>query len=442
MKRRDCLKHRRDVFDLTLMLRAPCNYQCYYCCARGVPKNRFTRLTRESIAQYLALIDSFDAPLKIMRVNSYGEPSLLPGIWDLLGALATRGFVMLATNLSFPLEKIMQALPAASTWLLLTSLHPETEEHLGEFLRKCQLLVSSGYPVAVHTMVDDTKLAHTEQQVEYMRRVGLDCFVSPVQGRDGDRRFPYDLGEDTKLYLQERIDELHPQLLLRHRNLAFTGLRCGAGYSRFVVRDSCICPCMNSDRLLGWLDGEFRPFSEPMPCAAFHAESQCLPDEFLVRSRCYCMGDHRLPVGRGALAVDIERFAELKDAVVNPSLERLRQMRLNDWNDQLAGLGRTAIDVAPFGLSIWPYLELLKRHAKVETVLLDREERPALDGIHQASFKAYRENRNPRQLLVLSTVHAAEQARAFVQSLPDSGLAPLCCFDLPASPPEWNARHA
>jgi hypothetical protein len=349
---------------------------------------------------------------------------------------------MLATNLSFPVDKLTRALPATSTWLLLTSLHPETEKDLGEFVRKCRSLTSSGYPVAVHAMVDDAKLASAEQHVDYMRRFGIELFVSPVQGLDGDRSLPYELGEQTKLYLQERVDELHPQLLLRHRNLAFTGLRCGAGYSRFVVRDSCICPCMNSDRLLGWLDGEFRPFSEPMPCAAFHAESQCLPDEFLDRSRCYCMGDHRLPVDRGALAVDIERFAQLKSTVVNPSLERLRQIRLNEWKDQLAGLGESAIDVAPFGLSIWTYLELLKRHAKVETVLLDREDRPALDGIRQASFQAYRENRNPRQLVVLSTVHAAEQARAFVQSLPDSRSAPLCCFDLPASPPEWTARHA
>lgn len=410
----------RDRIDVTIMLDAPCNYRCFYCCAgwgTGTRRHHTSVTDRHSMSQYIEFLDRFEAHEKVVRLNSYGELTLLPGIWDFIASLSGRAKTMLATNLTFDPQDLYRSLPPQSTLFILTSLHPETETHFDRFAAKCQDLASHGYQVIVHYMVNDQRIKSAGEYQAVMQDLNISFFLSPIQDQTDGRDLPYGFSEKTKAYLQARIEELHPQLLLRYQQLAFTGLPCRAGYDMFAIRGKAISPCMNSDQLLGWLDGAFEPLTAPSPCAAGHANSQCLPDEFLPHCRAYCMGDHTIESSADSLKPYLDRFAEVYDRVVKPAREAHQIQILQSLSATLARVHDPAF-VALFGVPIWPYLDLLQRTIDIAGVILPGADGSFVQGYSVIQPDAYLHNKTGSEVLVvLYTIHGASQARDFLDHI-------------------------
>ncbi len=409
----------RKSIDVTLMLSAPCNYDCSYCCVAEI-KGKWQRDRFRSVlaARYLEFLDSFEAETKVVRISAYGELSIVPGIWDFIEALAQRPGVkvMLATNLTFAPEKLLKRVPPESFAFILTSLHPETELDLAGFTWRIKALRDHGYEVVTHFMVDDDRMEAARHHQQRMHEEGLPFFLSPMQGDFGAGMLPFCLGTKTKSFLKTEIEELHPQLLLRFEELAFTGLDCSAGHDRFCLRDTAISPCMNSNVVLGWVDDlpNFQPFAGSVPCPAVHARAQCLPDLFISECRSYCMGDHRLPGSSATVQHQIERFEKLWKQIVEPARMALGVAVA----DRIAAAVREVdgpVALALFGVSTWPLLGWVSELTRVETLVVTggaSAELRCLDPDDPAAREL-----NPATVVVIHDAHGATAARRFVATL-------------------------
>ena len=96
-----------------------------------------------------SILDSFDARYKVVRINAYGELSLVPGIWDFLEALAARRGVRSYSGdeSDFQTGAALGARSPSSISFILTSLHPETELDFEGFTSRCKALRDRGYEV-------------------------------------------------------------------------------------------------------------------------------------------------------------------------------------------------------------------------------------------------------------------------------------------------------
>lgn len=430
---------RREQVDITIMLDfTPCNYRCFYCCAEGVNKKV---LNLKNVSEsYLRFIDSFDAPEKNVRLNAYGELSLIPGIWEFLSEVARRAKVMLATNLTFDPQKLYSSIPPESALFLLTSMHPETEESLDLFVAKCQELLARGYEVVVHYIVDNDRIEEAKRYTELMKRWEIPFFVSPMQGRVREKSYPTDFTKETEAYLGDTLEELHPQLFVRYHQLAFTGLTCRAGYDMFCVRGHAITACMNSDELLGWVDGPFHPLPASAPCRATHANSQCLPDAFSKSCRSYCMGNHRIETSVASLQPHLDEFDRLYREVVRPSRSALLSSILEDFRMQLGGVASEA-SVAFFGVPFWPYLSILREELSLSKLILPYPSSKVYEKYEVVTPQQYLEQcAGTEEIVVLVSIHQANEARSFVEALRLSKTQALVIGNLPAHLESWEAR--
>ena len=220
-----------------------------------------------------------------------------------------------------------------------------------------------------HFMVDDGRVAAACSWQLRMREERLHFFLSPMQGNFGGEILPFGLRQETKDFLCAEIEELHPQLLLRFEELAFTGMACSAGYDRFCLRDTMITPCMNSNVILGCVDDidRFQPFDRSASCTAVHARAQCLPDAFISECRSHCMGDHRLPSSPSFVQGHAARFEEFWRDVVEPA----RRVLAADAASRIAAAVRSVagpVTLAVFGVSAWPLLRLVGDLTTVDDV--------------------------------------------------------------------------
>ena len=428
--------YRRDKIDITIMMDfSVCNYRCFYCCAATADKKE------EPLSKiapfYLDFIDSFDATDKCVRINSYGEITLMEGFWYFLAEVTTRAKVTIATNLTFDVELLYRAAPAKSILFLLTTLHPETEESFEQFIIKYKDLTSHGYTVLVHYIVDDGRLLRAIEHCRYLSAEGISFFLSPMQGHVHGRVYPEDLASDTKRLLTETLEELHPQLLVRYPDLAFTGLSCSAGYDTFCIRGRAITPCMNSNELLGWIDGEFDIFSHPSPCRASHARSQCLPDMFLSDCRCYCMGRHDIESSTEALAPYLARYASLYEVSIQPALKSLHGQNIELVRRKLLSIPDKVV-LALFGLPWYPYFQAVRERAEVETLVLPSGGKGGREIPILTPTEFLAQGRVASPLVLLSSIYEANEARSFMEVLPPEWKPVLVVYDFPAELTKWK----
>ena len=414
------LRYTRSHLDVTIMLNAPCNYDCWYCCAEGTRgKWRKDRFRTDLMTAYLHFLDCFDAPTRVVRINAYGELTLVPGIWDFLQSLAERPgvMIMLATNLTFEPRLLWERVPPGSLSFILTSLHPETEADFEGFTARCRALRDRGYEVLTHFMVDDHRIDEARRLRDAMEERGLPLFFSPLQGDFDSKALPFALSPETKAFLGAEMEELHPQLLIRYGELAFTGMDCRAGHDRFCLRDMAISPCMNSDQILGWVNDldSFVPFEGSVPCTAVHARAQCLPDAFIRQCPSHCMGDHRLPSSPAAISHHLTRFESFQSGVVQPARDLIAIHTADRIKASLGAVAGKPL-LALFGVSAWPLLGFVMRQTPPEAMVVaggsSNSPIPVMDPDDPAAARM-----DPSRLIVIHDTFGAPAALRFIATL-------------------------
>lgn len=296
--------------DVIFHLDGPCNLTCSYCITGAAPSFPARPLPPRLAEEWLEFVAGLPGE-RVVRFNGAGEPTLVPGFWDLVEGMAKLARVVLYTNLTFPLERLFAALPPERCAFVLVSLHAHWEQRPDELRRRWGALRDRSYPVWVHYMVDDAR-------VEGARRaqsLGLDpFFLSPVQSR-GAPELPRDLAPATRAFLGSELRDLHHQLLLRNRRVVFVGEDCSAGATRLVVRGDRVYRCYNSDRCLGTVR-DYQLDDAATPCDALDAWCACLPDQASSTMGCFCQGEPRLCIDRAGMEIALDERRARRPAAI------------------------------------------------------------------------------------------------------------------------------
>lgn len=264
-----------------------CNYKCPYCVVSGARREIRPWLVNERpVADWAAAWDrvaDLYGPAWIRLTG--GEPTRLPGFWDLIGAMTRRHSVSFDTNMSWSNDEVrrfMELVPNDRTTVDV-SLHP-TESDMDEVLAKCMTLKERGYKLIARLVGYPPLLARAPRLRERFEAAGLRFIVNPYQGEFEGRLFPRDYTAAERRLVEGAVAALDPTLaedreqveiaahILRMHEESPRGRLCRSGhmYAR-VMHDGSVYRCQpyecrGWERIGSLLDADFALRPAPTPC--------------------------------------------------------------------------------------------------------------------------------------------------------------------------------
>jgi len=270
-----------------------CNYNCPYCVVSGERREIRPWLVNERpVAEWIEAWDrvaDLYGPAWIRLTG--GEPTRLPGFWELIGAMTRRHSVSFDTNMSWSLDEIrrfMELVPQARTTVDV-SLHP-TEGDMDSVLAKCLLLHERGYKLIARLVGYPPLLEQAPRLRERFEAKGLRFIVNPYQGEFEGRQYPRDYDAAERRLVEGASATLDPALaedreqieiashIMRMHEESPKGRLCRSGrmYAR-VMHDGAIYRCQPYE-CRGWeklgslFDPGFRLRVAPTPCRSERCE--------------------------------------------------------------------------------------------------------------------------------------------------------------------------
>lgn len=270
-----------------------CNYKCPYCVVSGGRREVRPWLVNERpIADWIAAWDrvaGLYGPAWIRLTG--GEPTRLPGFWELIGAMTRRHSVSFDTNMSWSrgeVRRFMALVPKDKTTVDV-SLHP-TEGDMDEVLAKCVILKEGGYKLIARLVGYPPLLGQAPSLRARFEASGLRFIVNPYQGEYEGRQFPCDYTADERRLVEGACATLDPALaedreqveiaghILRMHEESPKGRLCRSGhmYAR-VMHDGSVYRCQPYESR-GWetlgslFDPDFRLRPQPTACRSEQCE--------------------------------------------------------------------------------------------------------------------------------------------------------------------------
>ncbi|OGS41669.1 MAG: hypothetical protein A2506_06575 [Elusimicrobia bacterium RIFOXYD12_FULL_66_9] len=277
----------RSGLEFEWLVHDLCNYRCPYCAVSGQRREIQPWLVNERpVAEWIAAWDRIAdlyGPAWIRLTG--GEPTRLPGFWDLLGAMTRRHSVSFDTNMSWSRDEIRRfmALVPRDRTTVDVSLHP-TEVDMEEVLIKSVMLKERGYKLIARLVGYPPLLEQAPRLRSLFESAGLRFIINPYQGEFEGRQFPKDYtaaeralvqGANSTLDTSRADDREQVEIaahILRMHVESPRGRLCRSGhiYAR-VMHDGAVYRCQPYESR-GWeklgslfdLDFGLRP--APTPC--------------------------------------------------------------------------------------------------------------------------------------------------------------------------------
>jgi len=243
--------------EVTIALRCPCNYTCYYCVAAN-KKDPLVLHSLDRIKEIYEKIGSFT--LTTLECGA-GEPIIHPQIKDILEICTESGPVTIPTNNSLSPKRWLPG-NHPERLLVRTALHPQAEKRLDRFLERLLYLKDIVADLTVIYVVHPGRFDKIEEYKELFSKHKITLDLTAYNGKYQDKRYPesYTPEERKILGLSESSYWYHrlvPEMTCRN----FSGIPCLAGY-----RTMYIAPGTDFQRCL-YDDAKIKgPFDKALPC--------------------------------------------------------------------------------------------------------------------------------------------------------------------------------
>lgn len=133
---------------ITVQVRNPCNFRCFYCAAKGHNNEPVERFDLDAMKAQLDKIkifyDSINVPFIVCDLEcGGGEPTVHPQFKALMELLSNYGAVSFPSNNS---QDPKRWLPQERTQrlLVISCLHPEAEANIDRYLKNARYLLDQG----------------------------------------------------------------------------------------------------------------------------------------------------------------------------------------------------------------------------------------------------------------------------------------------------------
>jgi MoaA/NifB/PqqE/SkfB family radical SAM enzyme len=257
-------RHPVDIRVVTVEVRNPCNYRCFYCVAAGQNNEPVKRFDLAAVERSLAQVE---AELVITELEcGGGEPTVHPQFPDLIRILAARGAVSFPSNNS---QDPARWLPRehARRLYMRAAVHPETETKTGleTYARNARHLIDAGVSFSSMFIAHPTRLPRLPELRAFFAERDVPFQPIGFIGVHEGKSYPHAYTDEEKRLIGLTDDgdanwlvKIQPRL---NRTRQFRGIPCNAGYRNlYLSRDGSFRRCTYDRRKIP------APLPGPTPC--------------------------------------------------------------------------------------------------------------------------------------------------------------------------------
>ena len=249
------------VCEVTLEVRNPCNYRCFYCVAKGHNAEPVQYLQLDKIEEIYARVVA-DLIVTSLECGG-GEPTVHPQFPELARVASKYGAVSFPTNNSQNPERWLPK-ETAKRLLIRSTLHPESEDNLDRYLKNARYLLDAGCQFVATFIAHPTKIAKIKGYQQLFQSHGILFRPVPFIGEYEGKRYPHAHTDEEKRLVgldqpsRSWTDRIEPHTT-RIRN--FRGIPCIAGsQSLYISGKGELRRCLYD------LQPIEKPFDSAKPC--------------------------------------------------------------------------------------------------------------------------------------------------------------------------------
>ena len=236
------------VCEITVEVRNPCNYRCFYCVAKGynnVPVQPFDLQKMERIYREVGdklIVTAFEC--------GGGEPAVHPQFKELVELCARFGAISIPSNNS---QDPARWLPRehAERIVIRSTIHPEAETKIDRYVLHARYLIDAGCIFIAQYIAHPTRIDRIPALRELLAGHGIPFRPTAFIGEYEGKRFPHahTIEEQAKIGLDDADRSWQHKIephTTRIRN--FRGIPCLGGYtSLYISRGGELRRCLYDD---------------------------------------------------------------------------------------------------------------------------------------------------------------------------------------------------
>ncbi|MBU2025502.1 MAG: radical SAM/SPASM domain-containing protein [Patescibacteria group bacterium] len=201
-----------------------------------------------------------------------GETMIYPRFIELVKELAKKHLIVIYTNLSLPVNRLIKEINPKNIDFIYASLHLAEREKLGlsvrEFIKKVKKLEKAGFTVMSDFVLYPPLIKKYSKVLKQFKKQNLfieaKVFRGVYQGKKYPKSFTKKQRKEFLKYIPHPVDKAYSFKMLSYR-----GVPCGAGKNFFRVTPNgklTRCPDYEFGSLGNLFTGQFKPLEKIKPC--------------------------------------------------------------------------------------------------------------------------------------------------------------------------------
>jgi organic radical activating enzyme len=247
-----------NIKHVTLAMRGPCNYSCYYCVASKLEQE----IKLHSMERLRQLYEGFHEDLIITELECGGsEPTLHPQIREILELATEYGVLSMPTNNSLPPQRWIPS-SGVERLMVRAALHPQAESELDSFVDRLLFLKDAGADVSAIFVVHPIRVNDVSRYNEFFSSKGIVMSPTPFVGQYEGKKYPDNYTDQEKtVFATQNNNSWYSRLVLDMNIRDFQGIPCLAGAtSIFIDESGYLRRCLYDTSRLQ------RPLKKAAPC--------------------------------------------------------------------------------------------------------------------------------------------------------------------------------
>ncbi|MBL8705992.1 MAG: radical SAM protein [Rhodospirillales bacterium] len=241
----------RRACEVTIEVRNPCNYRCFYCVAEG---HNNIPVQRMDLAKIEAIYQTVTEEVVVTALEcGGGEPTVHPQFPELVRLASKYGVVSFPSNNSQDPKRWLPE-ETATRLMVRSSLHPEAEAKIERYVANARYLLDRGVKFTSLFIAHPTRVASIPRYRTLFAEAGIPFSPIPFIGEHEGKSYPHAHTDAEReiIGLEDGVRHWTHQIQpATNRIRNFRGIPCVAGHrSLYIAKDGTLRRCLYDGRPL------------------------------------------------------------------------------------------------------------------------------------------------------------------------------------------------